>query len=139
MHYSILAFDFGMKHIGVAVAQTVTNTARAIGSFKAKNGIPNWQEIQKLIHEIKPKLLVVGLPLNMDLTQQSITPFALNFAKEIEKITGIKTVTYDERLSTKEAKQILFEQGGYKALKKDKIDALSACLILQSFLENRAI
>ncbi|EIR95996.1 hypothetical protein YPPY45_1053, partial [Yersinia pestis PY-45] len=67
---TIIAFDFGTKSIGVAIGQEVTGTARALTAFKAQDGTPDWQQVEKLLKEWQPNLVVVGLPLNMDGTEQ---------------------------------------------------------------------
>lgn len=135
----ILGFDFGLKHIGVAVGQSYTGTAQPITSLSAQNGIPNWVEIKKLLDTWKPKLLVIGLPLNMDGSDQPITAYARKFAEELHQRFNLPIHLMDERLSTKEARAHLFEQGGYKALKKKSIDSLSAQLILESWLAEQKL
>lgn len=130
----ILAFDFGLKHIGVATGQTITRTADALTSISAKQGIPDWNEVTQLIKNWKPSLLVVGIPLNMDGTEQPITHSARKFLIELKQRYHLPVESIDERLSTVEARSRLFEQGGYKALTKKAIDATSAKLILEQWL-----
>lgn len=137
MNQTILAFDFGTSSIGCAVGQSVTGTAQGLPAFKAQDGIPNWENIEKVIKEWQPNLLVVGLPLNMDGTEQPLTLRAKKFANRLNGRFNIPTVLQDERLTTVEARQEIFERGGYKALKKGKVDSISACLILESWFENQ--
>jgi putative Holliday junction resolvase len=66
---TILGFDFGMKNIGIAVGQELTGTANPLTAIKARDGIPDWEQIASLLQEWQPDLLVVGLPLNMDGTE----------------------------------------------------------------------
>lgn len=136
MAQTIIAFDFGTGSIGCAVGQSITGTAQHLPSFKAQDGIPNWEEIGKLLAEWKPDLLVVGLPLNMDGTEQPLTQRARKFANRLNGRFNLPVELQDERLTTVEAKSEIFSRGGYKALKKDKIDSISACLILESWFEN---
>lgn len=70
---TVLAFDFGTKSIGVAVGQEITGTASPLAALKARDGIPDWNVIEKLYEEWQPQLVVVGLPLNMDGTEQEVT------------------------------------------------------------------
>ncbi len=133
---TIMAFDFGSKSIGVAVGQTITGTASPLMGIKARDGIPNWDEIAALIKEWQPDKLVVGLPLNMDGTDQHVTRAARKFANRLFGRYGIETLTQDERLTTVDARARLFEDGGYRALKKDQVDALAAALILESYFES---
>ncbi|POE19952.1 Holliday junction resolvase RuvX [Pectobacterium odoriferum] len=132
---TILAFDFGTKSIGVAIGQEITGTARALTSFKALEGIPDWQKVEKLLSEWQPDLVVVGLPLNMDGTEQPLTARARKFANRLHGRFGVAIELHDERLSTVEARADLFERGGFKALDKGSVDAASAVIILESWFE----
>ena len=134
---TVLGFDYGTKSIGIAIGQAVTGSANPLLSIKAVDGIPNWDEIGKLIQEWQPDLVVVGLPLNMDGTDQEMTQRALKFANRISGRFGVKVATQDERLTTADAKARLFELGGFKALTKGQVDAVSAVLIIESYFENQ--
>ena len=79
MTRTLLGFDYGLKNIGVAVGQDLTQTANPLTVIKARDGIPNWDDIEALITEWQPKLLIVGLPLNMDGTEQQMTTAARKF------------------------------------------------------------
>ena len=136
MTQTVLAFDFGTNSIGCAVGQSITGTAQGLPAFKAQDGIPNWDEIGKVINEWKPNVLVIGLPLNMDGTEQPLTQRAKKFANRLHGRFAIPIVLHDERLTTVEARSEIFARGGYKALKKGKVDSISACLILESWFEN---
>ena len=132
---TILGFDFGKKYIGVAVGQEITGTASPLGSIKATNGIPHWDNLSSYLTEWQPDLIVVGLPLNMEGTEQQLTLDAKKFGNRISGRYGLTVEFQDERLTTADAKERLFAQGGYKNLKKDNIDAESAALIIESFFE----
>ncbi|MCL2918187.1 Holliday junction resolvase RuvX [Shewanella litorisediminis] len=134
---TVMGFDFGTKSIGVAVGQSITGSANPLTSIKAVDGIPNWEDIGKLINEWKPDLLVIGLPLNMDGTEQEMTQRARKFANRLNGRFGVKIATQDERLTTADAKARLFELGGFKALTKGQVDAVSAVLIVESYFENQ--
>lgn len=133
---TVLAFDFGTKSIGVAVGQEITGTASPLKSLKARDGIPNWDELAAVFEEWQPHLVVVGMPLNMDGTEQEMTLRARKFANRLHHRYRVPVETSDERLSTADAKAVLFELGGYKKLSKDKIDSVSACVIFASWVEN---
>lgn len=135
MGQTLLAFDFGTKSIGCAVGQSITGTAQALPAFKAKDGIPNWDAIEKCLKEWKPDLIVVGLPLNMDGTEQPLTLRAKKFAQRLSGRYGIPVELQDERLTTVDAKAEIFSRGGFRALSKSKVDGISACLILESWFE----
>jgi putative holliday junction resolvase len=136
MSLTLLGFDYGMKSIGVAVGQQITASARPLLALKANEGVPNWDQIAALLKEWQPTLLVVGLPLNMDGTEQDISRRARKFANRLHGRFGIRVELQDERLTTTDARARLFEAGGYKALGKDAVDAVSAQLILESWMED---
>lgn len=135
MGITALAFDFGTKSIGCAIGQSITGTAQALPAFKAQDGIPNWEAIEKCLKEWKPDVVIVGLPLNMDGTEQDLTLRARKFANRLQGRFGVNVHLQDERLTTTQARNEIFERGGFKALKKGKIDGVSACLILESWFE----
>ena len=136
MAKTVLAFDFGTQSIGCAVGQSITGTAQGLPAFKAQDGIPNWEQIEKVIKNWQPDLLVVGLPLNMDGTEQPLTQRAKKFANRLNGRFNLPVALQDERLTTVEARAEIFTRGGYKSLKKEKVDSISACLILESWFEN---
>lgn len=135
---TLLGFDFGMKRIGVAVGQTVTKTARPLTTLKATDGTPDWHALGKLIDIWQPDALVVGIPLNMDGTEQPISESARLFATELQKRFKLPIHGMDERLSTKDAKERLFAEGGFKALQNGQVDSVAAQLILQNWLTNNS-
>jgi len=132
---TVIGFDFGKKYIGVAVGQEITGSASPLGSIKANDGIPHWDSLNSYLKEWQPDLIVVGLPLNMDGSEQQLTKDAKKFGNRISGRFGVKVEFQDERLTTADAKEQLFSRGGYKNLKKDNIDAESARLIIESFFE----
>lgn len=136
---TIIAFDFGTFSIGSAIGQDITQTASALRAFKARDGIPNWQEIEKTLTEWQPDYLVVGLPLNMDGTEQPLTARARKFAARLHGRFGYHVYLQDERLSTAEAKANIFSSRGYKALQKGHVDATSAIIILESWFEEQKL
>jgi len=121
----IMAFDYGTKKMGVAIGQSVTRTANPLKKISAKDGIPNWKEIDDLIKEWRPNLFVVGLPLNMDGTESDISIRAEKFARRLTGRFNIPHQTVDERLSSFEAKQF----SGVS----DDIDSIAATLILETY------
>ncbi|KAJ9431930.1 MULTISPECIES: Holliday junction resolvase RuvX [Pantoea] len=132
---TLLGFDFGTKSIGVAVGQQLTGTARALTALKAQDGTPDWKLIEKLLKEWQPDYVVVGLPLNMDGTEQELTTRARKFANRLHGRFGVRVELQDERLSTVEARADLFERGGFRALQKGQVDSQSAVIILEDWFD----
>ncbi|ODP96064.1 MULTISPECIES: Holliday junction resolvase RuvX [Salinivibrio] len=136
--HTVLGFDYGVKSIGVAIGQSLTGTARPLCALKARDGIPNWEEIASLLKEWQPDVLVVGLPLDLNGEPlETITPRARKFANRLHGRFGYPVELHDERLSTREARAALFERGGYKALQKGAVDAQSAVVIIESWFERQ--
>lgn len=129
----IIAFDFGVKSIGVAIGQKVTETGSPLSAIKAVDGIPNWETLDSIFKEWQPESIIVGYPTNMDGSDQIITARAKKFGKRLYNRFKVPVHGHDERLTTVEAKERLFELGGYKKLSKGKIDSVSAVLILESW------
>lgn len=134
-----LGFDFGMKSIGVASGQSITQTATPLTALKAKNGKPLWPDVDALIVTWKPDALIVGIPVNMDGSNSEMTRKARAFANYCQQHTGLPVFECDERLTTQEAKQIIFETEGAKALTKTSIDCFSAKLILESWMKSHIL
>lgn len=133
----ILAFDYGLKSIGVAVGQQLTGTASTLKALKAVDGTPDWNQIEALLKEWQPAVVVVGLPLNMDGSEQPFTARVHKFINRLHGRFGVKVVAQDERLTTVESRAELFSQGGFKKLSKDAVDCYSAKLILESWFEQQ--
>lgn len=132
---TLLGFDYGTRSIGVAIGQEITASAQPLCSLKANDGVPNWDEVGKLLTEWQPDCVIVGLPLNMDGSEQPLTQRARKFANRLHGRFGVAIALQDERLTTTDARARLFEQGGFRALDKGRVDAISAVLILESWME----
>ena len=120
-----MAFAFGTTKIGVAVGQKITGTATPVAVVKARDGIPQWLVIDRLVEEWQPTVLVVGLPINMDGTESDMSKAATRFSRRLYGRYGISIELMDERLSTFEARE--FET-------PDQLDAIAAKLILETWL-----
>lgn len=137
-HRTILCFDYGTKSIGVAVGSELTGSATLLPALKARDGIPEWEQIERLIKDWQPQLLLVGLPLNMDGSEQDFTVRTRKFANRLHGRFGLPVTLHDERLSTADARSRLFAEGGYRNLSKDKVDSLSAQIIFEGWYEQQA-
>ena len=132
---SLLAFDYGTKNIGVASGQTITRSANALPPLKAKDGVPDWNQIEKLLIDWKPDLVLVGLPLNMDETESELSARARKFANRIHGRFGFKVELVDESLTSFAAKGEIMDRGGSRDYKNHPVDSIAARLILESWLE----
>ncbi len=131
---TVVGFDFGTKRIGVAVGQIVTRTATPLPLIKAQDGAPKWDEVKKILNEWQPQLLIVGLPVHMDGTEQPLTKAAKRFGNRLNGRFNLPVEWVDERLTSYEAESMVEEQG--IKLNEDhlNIDSLSAKLIVEQWL-----
>jgi len=146
---TLLGFDFGTKRIGIAIAQELTGTANPLTTVHAVKHKPDWDSISKIINEWQPDLLIVGLPLHMDGTEQPMTQAARRFSNQLNGRYHIPIELMDERLSSNEAESIISEQSGSSSVSrgslfrdsmfpdKAQIDMISAQLILQSWMASQ--
>lgn len=130
-HNRILAFDFGTQNIGVAFGQSFTGTATPLKPLKARDGIPDWRQIASLIQKWQPDAFVVGVPINMDGSDNDITQRARKFQNRLEGRFHKPGYGMDERLSSFDAESRVFDD--QRGAAKVSIDSLAAKLILESW------
>lgn len=131
----VMAFDFGTQRMGVAVGQRFTQNTQALAPFKAKDGIPNWDYLQRLVDEWQPDAFVVGLPLNMDGTPSEMSRRANKFSNRLSGRFHKPSYTHDERLTSFEAKGMVMAESGERDFGAHSVDGLAAQLILESWME----
>ncbi len=125
---TVLAFDFGMRNIGIAIGQTITHTASALGTVRARDGVPDWDAVDALMREWQPAVLLVGLPLNMDDTLSEMAVKAKRFAKKLETRYRLNVQLVDERLTSFEARGLSRDI--------DEQHAIAARLIAETYLRD---
>jgi|SRR5690606_6135710 putative Holliday junction resolvase len=131
---TLMAFDYGTRNIGVALGQTLTGSARELKGLKARDGVPEWSEIEKLLKEWQPDLLLVGLPLNMDDSESELSARARKFANRLHGRFGLPVELVDERLSSFAAKGEIMSRGGSRDYKNNPVDSIAARLIMEDWL-----
>jgi len=131
----ILAIDFGLKRIGIAIGDTTLNTSIPINPILCQGKEKDIVKIKNLIRQYDINKIVIGYPLNMDGTKSQFTIQTENFNKNLTKKIAIATELVDERLSSFEAEEIL--KTLYKDYKKRKkfLDSMSALIILRDYME----
>ena len=123
----IIAFDYGEKKIGVAVGQTSTNTSSPLKVIFNNHGKVNWDEINLLLNEWNPDLIILGKPLNMDGTESEVMKKVDKFYNNLMKIYKARYEYVDERLTTFEAKEILKDNKG------ELVDANAAKILIDNW------
>ena len=134
----LLAFDYGLRRIGVASGGTVSRTTTPRATVSCRDGKADFGAIEALIREWEPDRLVVGVPYNMDGTESDMTACALRFARQLHGRFGRPVDLVDERLSSRDAEDALREQrasGQRRRVRKGDVDATAAAVILQRWLD----
>lgn len=130
---TIMAFDFGTQKMGMAVGQSLIESANPLPLFPMKDGIPNWNELLKIVKNHQPSLFLVGLPLNMDDSESELSTRARKFARRLRHQTNIETLMVDERLTTREARDELDHYQAQGRGKKLSADSIAAALLIESW------
>jgi len=123
----ILAIDFGLKKVGLAIGNTLTKTSMPISTILYKSKQELFNLLEKHVTEWKPEFIIVGNPLNMDQTESEMSKLAEKFSTQFSKKFNLAVELVDERLSSFEAKEFA---------KDDNLDAMAAKLILDSWMNN---
>jgi putative Holliday junction resolvase len=134
---TVLAFDFGLRQIGVAVGNCELGTTQALSVLPARDGTPDWSAVARLIEEWQPDLLIIGDPLNMDGSPSELSLRAARFARRLQGRTGLPFELCDERLSSFEAKHASREQGHRGDYRRHPVDSYAAELILKTWISER--
>ena len=136
---TILAFDFGLRRIGVAVGQSVTGSASPLGIVSNGASGPDFAAIAALVAEWRPARLVVGLPLHADGSDSEMLGPVRTFVGELGRF-DLPVATVDERYSSIEAQRLLKDaraSGNRGRIRKADIDAAAAVCIAERFLSAR--
>jgi putative Holliday junction resolvase len=128
---TVLAFDFGLKRIGVAVGEPELRTAHPLAAIAAA-GDARFAAIEKLVHEWQPAQLVVGIPLSVEGNPHLMTRQAERFARRLHGRFGLPVATVDERFTSVEAESRL------RGIKNKAIDSVAAQLILEQYFDEAA-
>ena len=123
---TVLAFDFGLKRIGVAVGEPELGTAHPLPA------VSDFFQIQKLVAEWKPTSLVVGRPTSAQGEPHKMTRQAEDFARRLERRFKLPVARVDERYTSVEAEHRL------RGVKKKAVDSVAAQLILEQYFDEAA-
>lgn len=137
---TVMGLDYGINKMGIALGNTLTQTATPLRQFAMKNGQPDWVALLALISEWQAQRVIVGLPLNMDGTDSELGNRAKKFARRLNhelKAAHIAcpVTLADERLTSREAKRLAWEYGLIKH-EHEPIDAIASAIMLGSWLRH---
>ncbi len=124
----VIGFDFGLRRIGVAVGQTITQTATPEAIVNSKDGKPDWEHISKIFEQWQPVAILVGLPMRLDGTEQALTQPARKFGQRLSGRYNRPLYFIEEQLSSIEAES--------RGLKQQHIDDHAAQILLENWLQS---
>ena len=137
----VLGFDVGARRIGVAVGNTLSQTARALTVIEVGQAGPDWARVEAMAREWRPDRLLVGEPLTLEGEAQPATRFARRFAHDLRQRLALPVDLVDERYSSKEADQRFAErrqQGAARRRDAAILDAVAAQIIVERWLQRLA-
>lgn len=137
---SVMGFDYGRRRIGVSVGQSITGTATALAVVQCQQEYPMAQ-LQAVINEWRPQLLLVGLPLLTDGSWQEMASEALGLARKLAKTTQRPVLMVDERHSSQQADEIfkqMRQAGNVKRKDAKQQDSVAARIIVERWLQGVA-
>jgi putative holliday junction resolvase len=133
-----LAIDVGSKRIGVAVSDELGLTAQPVLTLERKrNPRDDLRSLARLCRRYGVAGIVVGNPLKLDGQTSPQAARVQAFAADLAELSGLPIQLWDERLTTHDAHQLLYESGRERQTHKHVVDQVAATLILQSFLDDR--
>ena len=130
-----LGFDYGQKHIGIAVGQTISGTASPVCILKNSNQI-DWQQIDEVAKEWSPAGFVVGLPLTADGKQTTFLKEIKHFIQQLSSRYQLPVHNIDEHLSSHAAKDLLKT---FSQRRMGRLDDAAAAVILQTWLDQHRL
>lgn len=133
----ILGLDVGDKRIGVAVSDPTGMLASAERVLRRVSRDKDLAAIASLVDELEAECIVVGLPLHLSGRSGEQADSVRRFVERLTPHVKVPIIFWDERLSTKGARQLLIEAGMRPAQRAARLDAAAAAVVLQSYLDYR--
>lgn len=134
-YYRVMALDYGDVRIGIALSDITRFLASGLENYSRVSLEVDCKHIAELIANNNVKVVVLGLPLNMDGTSGVRVEKTKEFAEELKKYTDAKIDFLDERLTSVSAEKILISADVSRKKRKQVLDKLSATIILQDYLD----
>jgi putative Holliday junction resolvase len=135
MHKRIIGLDVGDVRIGVAVSDALGITAQGVSTLRRKSLDEDLMALKMILEEYQVDTVVIGNPLNMDGQSGVQADKVKAFAEVMSERLNTRSILWDERLTTAEARKVLIEGGMRREKRKQVIDQMAAMLILQSYLD----
>ncbi|HLI62344.1 MAG TPA: Holliday junction resolvase RuvX [Terriglobales bacterium] len=133
----ILALDFGLRNLGLAVSDELGWTAQGLPTYRRSNKKRDLDYLRRLLRQYQVGEIVMGLPLRLSGTEGTPAEKVREFAEELRRRFKLPVHLVDERLTSVEANRVLRETEMSTRRRAEVVDRVAAVLILQSFLERR--
>ncbi|MDU2557349.1 MAG: Holliday junction resolvase RuvX [Anaerococcus prevotii] len=133
----IMGLDVGNKTIGVALSDPMFLLANALETIKRKKASTDIERIKEIVEENDVKLIVVGLPKNMNNTIGPQAMRVISFVDLLKKQVDVEVVYEDERMTTIQSEAVLMDMEVRRENRKKYIDKIAATFILQTYLDRR--
>lgn len=130
-----MGLDFGDKTIGIAISDDLGWTAQPKAVIRRRNLTDDFAILKEYIEKYDVQEIIVGLPINMDGTEGIRVKRTEEFVNFLRKKVDIPVQVWDERLTTKQAENILLEADLSRRRRKEVIDQIAASIILQNYLD----
>jgi putative holliday junction resolvase len=135
LYRRIMAVDIGTKRVGAAISDPLGITTRSLGYLSCTGRREALEKVVRLVGEHSPDVVVIGVPINMDGSEGEMAVKARKFADSLRNMIPVPVETIDERLTTREAENILIDADVRRSKRKQVIDGMAATIILQKYLD----
>ena len=137
-YFRTMSLDLGEVRIGIALSDIMNIIANGLETYNRQSIEKDVEHIANLVKEYSVKVIVLGLPINMDGTKGERVEKTYAFAEELKKVVDCKIEYMDERLTTVTAERVLIDGNVRREKRKQVIDKLAATIILQSYLDMKS-
>ncbi len=137
--HALMGLDLGSKTIGVAISDRLWQIATADQVISRQKFTQDADAIQKIVKQNEISGIVLGLPINMDGSEGPRAQSTRSFARNLERISALPLLLWDERLSTVEAERAMIEADMSRKKRSEKIDSVAASIILQGALDRMGV
>jgi putative Holliday junction resolvase len=134
----ILAIDHGSKRIGIAVSDELKMIAQPLEFILAAPFPAFLARLNELINEKEVELIIIGMPRNMDGSYGPAAQKVEEFVEALKDLVSVPVKLWDERLTSAQANRVLIQGNVRRDKRKEKVDAMAAAILLQSYLDGLA-
>jgi putative Holliday junction resolvase len=131
----ILAIDHGSKRVGIAVSDELKMIAQPLEFIPAAPFSDFLERLNELINEKEVELILIGMPRNMDGSYGPAAEKVQDFVEALKGLVSVSVKLWDERLTSAQANRVLIQGNVRRDKRKEKVDAMAAAILLQSYLD----